>query len=66
MAKVPINISIDAETKRKAQEVLADSGPDLSAVPNSATMAAIETAEKHADMYGPFDSVSTVMKELNQ
>ena len=34
MAKVSTNISIDAETKKKAQELLADLGLDLSTAVN--------------------------------
>lgn len=34
MAKVSTNITIDAETKRKAQELLADLGLDLSTAVN--------------------------------
>ncbi|MBQ8497174.1 MAG: type II toxin-antitoxin system RelB/DinJ family antitoxin [Clostridia bacterium] len=34
MAKVSTNISLDAETKRKAQELLADLGLDLSTAVN--------------------------------
>ena len=87
MAKVSTNISLDAETKRKAQELLADLGLDLSTavniflrqmirenaipftisadVPNRQTLAAIENAENHTDMYGPFDDVKSVMEALN-
>lgn len=87
MAKVSTNISLDAETKKQAQELLADLGLDLSTavniflrqmirenaipftisrdVPNKETLAAIENAEKHTDMYGPFDDVKSVMEALN-
>ena len=34
--------------------------------PNSTTIAAIENAEKHTDMYGPFTNVNAVMQELNK
>lgn len=87
MAKISTNISIDADTKKKAQELLADLGLDLSTavniflrqmirenaipfvisadVPNSKTLAAIESAESDTDMYGPFDSVESLMEALN-
>ena len=87
MAKVSANISIDAEIKASAQEMLSDFGLDLSTavniflrqmlreraipfsicqeVPNKATLAAIEAAEKEEDIYGPFDSVEALMEALN-
>ena len=34
-------------------------------VPNSVTLAAMETSEKGEDLYGPFDSVSDLMEALN-
>ena len=34
-------------------------------VPNSVTLAAMDTAEKRSDVYGPFDSVDALMKALN-
>ena len=34
-------------------------------VPNATTMAAIEAAENDEDMYGPFDSVDSLMEALN-
>ena len=34
-------------------------------VPNGVTVAAMESAEKDEDMYGPFDSVSELMEALN-
>lgn len=34
-------------------------------VPNSKTLAAISSAEKSEDVYGPFDSVSDLMEALN-
>ena len=34
-------------------------------VPNSATLSAIESAEKGEDVYGPFDSVDELMESLN-
>ena len=33
--------------------------------PNAVTLAAMEEAERDADMYGPFDSVEEMMKSLN-
>lgn len=33
--------------------------------PNEVTYAAMETAEKDEDMYGPFDSVADLMESLN-
>lgn len=33
--------------------------------PNSVTYAAIDAAEKGQDIYGPYDSVSDLMKALN-
>ena len=87
MAKVSTNISIDADIKKKAQELLVDLGLDLSTavniflrqmirenaipfvisadIPNNTTRAAIENAEKHTDMYGPFDDVESFMEALN-
>ncbi|MBQ8849281.1 MAG: type II toxin-antitoxin system RelB/DinJ family antitoxin [Clostridia bacterium] len=87
MAKVSANISIDAETKAKAQIMLADLGMDLSTavniflkqmlyeggipfaitrdIPNKLTLAAIESAEKRENTYGPFDSVDSMMEALN-
>ena len=87
MAKVSTNITIDAETKAKAQELLSDLGMDLSTavniflrqmirengipfavkreVPNAVTIAAIEAAENEKDMYGPYDSISSLMEALN-
>ena len=87
MAKVSTNITIDAETKAKAQELLSDLGMDLSTavniflrqmirengipfavkreVPNAVTIAAIEAAENDKDMYGPYDSISSLMEALN-
>lgn len=34
-------------------------------VPNAATLAAIEAAEKDEDMYGPFDSMEALKEALN-
>ena len=34
-------------------------------VPNSTTIAAMESAEKGHDVYGPFDSVEDLMEALN-
>lgn len=34
-------------------------------VPNAQTLAAIDAAEKDDDVYGPFDSVSSLMEALN-
>ena len=34
-------------------------------VPNAVTLAAIDAAEKDEDIYGPFDSVSSLMEALN-
>jgi len=34
-------------------------------VPNSATLAAMDSAEKRTDVYGPFDSVDELMEALN-
>ena len=34
-------------------------------VPNSVTLAAMETSERGEDLYGPFDSVSDLMETLN-
>jgi DNA-damage-inducible protein J len=34
-------------------------------VPNAATLAAMDAAEKDEDMYGPFDSVEDFMEALN-
>lgn len=34
-------------------------------VPNAATLAAIEVAEKDEDMYGPFDSMEALKEALN-
>lgn len=87
MAKVSANISIDAETKAKAQALLAELGMDLSTavniflkqmiyeggipfsitreIPNKTTLAAMESANKGEDMYGPFDSVAELMEALN-
>ena len=81
------NISIDEETKRKAQELFADFGMDLSTainiflrqairenaipfsisrdVPNSETLAAMDSAENGDDVYGPFDTVDALMEALN-
>lgn len=87
MAKTTANISIDAKTKKKAQELFADFGMDLSTainiflrqairenaipfaisrnIPNAVTLAAMESAEKGEDIYGPFDNVEDAMEELN-
>ena len=87
MAKTTANISIDEETKRKAQELFADFGMDLSTainiflrqairenaipfsisrdVPNSETLAAMDSAENGDDVYGPFDTVDALMEALN-
>ena len=34
-------------------------------VPNAVTLAAMESAEKDEDLYGPFDNVSDLMEALN-
>ena len=34
-------------------------------VPNNVTMAAMESAEKGKDVYGPYDSVESLMEALN-
>lgn len=87
MAKTTANISIDEDVKKKAQELFADFGMDLSTavniflrqairenaipfaisrdVPNAVTLAAMDSAEKSEDIYGPFDSVEDVMGALN-
>lgn len=87
MAKTTANISMDEETKRKAQELFTDLGMDLStainiflrqairenaipfeisrAVPNSATLEAMDSAENGNDVYGPFDDVNSLMEALN-
>lgn len=87
MAKVSTNISIDAETKAKAQALLADFGMDLSTAvniflrqmiyegaipfaisrgePNSVTAAAIDSAEKGEDVYGPFGSIEDLWEALD-
>lgn len=87
MSKVSTNISIDAETKKQAQILLADFGMDLSTAvnvflkqmvyegafpfsitresPNAVTLAAIDSAAKGSDVYGPFDNVSELMGALN-
>lgn len=87
MAKTTANISIDPKTKKKAQELFADFGMDLSTainiflrqairenaipfaisrnIPNAVTLAAMESAEKGKDIYGPFDNVEDAMEELN-
>lgn len=38
---------------------------EVSFSPNADTMAAIDAAEQGKDMYGPFDSVSSLMEALN-
>ncbi len=87
MPKVSTNISIDADTKKKAQALLSDFGMDLSTAvniflkqmiyegkfpftitresPNAATLAAMDSAEKRNDVYGPYDSVDALMEALN-
>ena len=37
---------------------------DLEIEPNSATCAAMETAERGEDMYGPFDNIAELMEAL--
>ena len=34
-------------------------------VPNTVTLAAMDAAEKGEDLYGPYESVSDLMEELN-
>lgn len=34
-------------------------------VPNAVTLAAMDSAEKDEDVYGPFDDVSSLMEALN-
>jgi DNA-damage-inducible protein J len=34
-------------------------------VPNAVTLAAMDAAERGEDLYGPYDSVSDLMKALN-
>ena len=34
-------------------------------VPNSVTLAAMDTSEKGEDLYGPYDNVSDLMEALN-
>ena len=34
-------------------------------IPNSVTIAAMDSAEKGEDVYGPFDSVDSLMEALN-
>ena len=34
-------------------------------IPNAVTVAAMESAENDEDMYGPFDSVDSLMESLN-
>lgn len=34
--------------------------------PNAVTVAAMETAERDEDMYGPFDSVDALIKALEE
>lgn len=34
-------------------------------VPNAVTLAAMDASEKDEDLYGPYDSVSDLMEELN-
>lgn len=34
-------------------------------VPNNVTLAAMESAEKSKDVYGPYDSVESLMEALN-
>ena len=34
-------------------------------IPNAVTLAAMDTAEKGEDLYGPYDSVSDLMEALN-
>ena len=34
-------------------------------VPNSTTLAAMDSAEKREDVYGPFDSIDSLMEALN-
>ncbi|MBR3141982.1 MAG: type II toxin-antitoxin system RelB/DinJ family antitoxin [Clostridiales bacterium] len=34
-------------------------------VPNAVTLAAMDAAEKGEDLYGPYESVSDLMEELN-
>ena len=34
-------------------------------VPNSTTLAAMDSAEKRTDVYGPFDSIDSLMEALN-
>ena len=34
-------------------------------VPNAVTLAAMDAAEKREDLYGPYDSVTDLMEELN-
>ncbi|MBQ7501038.1 MAG: type II toxin-antitoxin system RelB/DinJ family antitoxin [Clostridia bacterium] len=87
MAKVSTNISIDEETKKKAQILLADFGMDLSTAvnvflkqmvyersfpfaitretPNPVTLAAMDSAERGEDVYGPFDNIDDLMEALN-
>ena len=87
MAKVSTNISIDEETKKKAQILLSDFGMDLSTAvnvflkqmvyersfpfaitreePNPVTLAAMDSAEKGEDVYGPFDNIDDLMEALN-
>ena len=87
MPKVSTNISIDADTKKKAQELFAELGMDLSTainiflrqairenaipftigrdIPNAETLAAMDSAERRKDVYGPFDSVEALMEALN-
>ena len=48
----------------KAKKLKLDIEPELVAQA-AALLAAMEEAERDADMYGPFDSVEEMMKSLN-
>lgn len=86
-ADASMTIRINSEVKKKAQQIFADLGMDMTTAinvflrqaiyhngfpfelvlysPNDVTLAAMEVAENDKEMYGPFDSVSSLMDELN-
>ena len=62
MATTNLNIRIDANLKKQAEEIFNELGLDT---PNAETLAAIEDVKLRRNLSGPFNSVKELMEDLN-
>lgn len=57
-----VNVSFRVDEELKTQQIPFSISRN---VPNAVTLAAMDAAENDEDMYGPYDSVESLMEALN-